>query len=406
MNIRRWISITLLSLVLVALLGVLLRYKITFSLPQINQKFLQHSHSHFAMSGWLTQILMILLSHSVSKVIAYSHFKKYNFILFVNLVASYGMLVSFVFQGYGAISIFFSSLSVLVIYYFGVQLWRDINTAPRQLPGFIWFKAALIFAVLSSFGVAMLVYLMVTNNVNINIQQATTYFYLHFQYNGWLIFACLGLFINIVHFQGIKINHISKFFWVYAGATIPAYFLSTLWMRLPLGVYLIVVICAVILFAGWGWLYLQVRKRLVFTHVPESAKWLLILSAIAFTIKAFLQAGSVIPSLNNMAFGYRPIVIGYLHLVFLGVITLFVLGYLLYAGYLKASKTLSIGLSIFVVGIILNELALMVQGLAAMRYYNVPFINEILFGITVTMLAGTIGINIGKSFDKTLEKPE
>lgn len=390
----------------VALLGVLLRYKITFSLPQINQKFLQHSHSHFAMSGWLTQILMILLSYSVSKVIGNFHFKKYNFILSINLIASYGMLVSFLFQGYGAIAIFFSSLSVLVIYYFGIQLWRDIDRAPSQLPGFIWFKAALIFAVLSSFGVAMLVYLMITNNVDINIQQATTYFYLHFQYNGWLIFACLGLFMNIVHFQGIEIKHINKLFWLYAIATIPAYFLSTLWMRLPLGVYLIVVVSALILLSGWAWLYLQLRRRLVFAHVPQSAKWLLVLSAIAFTIKVILQAGSMIPSLNTMAFGYRPIVIGYLHLVFLGVITLFVLGYLVYTGYLRTSKTLSVGFTIFVIGIILNELALMVQGLAAMRYYNVPFINEVLFGITVTMLIGTIGINIGKSFDESLEEPK
>ena len=406
MTLKKWISVTLLSLVFVALLGVLLRYKITFSLPQINQKFLQHSHSHFAMSGWLTQILMILLSYSVSRVIDLSHFKKYNFILFVNLIASYGMLVSFLFQGYGAISIFFSSVSVFVIYYFGIQLWRDINKAQTQLPGFIWFKAAIVFGVITSFGVAMLVYLMVTNNVNVNIQQATTYFYFHFQYNGWLIFSCLGLFMNILHFQKIEIKDAKKFFWFYAGASVPSYFLSTLWMKLPMGVYLIVVISALILLGGWAWLYLQIRNRLSFDHVPKMAKWLLIFSAIAFTIKVFLQAGSVIPALNNMAFGYRPIVIGYLHLVFLGVITLFVLGYLIYTLHLKVTKTLTIGLIIFVIGIILNELALMVQGLAAMGYHNVPFINEILFGITVTMLLGTIGINAGKSFAETSAKQE
>src|SRR5690606_39222610 len=133
-----------------------------------------------------------------------------------------------------AVSIFFSKLSIVVVYYFGVQLWRDMNKSPNQLVGFIWFKASIVFAVLSSFGVAMLVYLMVTKNVNINAQQATTYFYLHFQYNGWLVFACLGLLMNLLYSKGITIANINKLFWLYAVACIPAYFLSVLWLKLPL----------------------------------------------------------------------------------------------------------------------------------------------------------------------------
>src|SRR5690554_6536440 len=101
MNIRKWVTITLCSLLFVAILGVLLRYKIGFSFPLINQKFLQHSHSHFAMNGWLTQILMILLASSVSSTIDLNHFKKYNYILLTNLTVSYGMFISFLFQGYG-----------------------------------------------------------------------------------------------------------------------------------------------------------------------------------------------------------------------------------------------------------------------------------------------------------------
>src|SRR5690606_14709529 len=168
MQVNKWISVTIFILVLVALLGVLMRYKIAYSFPFINQKFLQHSHSHFAMSGWLTQLIMILLASTVSRSIGPNHFKKYNFILIVNLVASYGMLFSFLYQGYGAISIFFSTISIVVVYYFGIQIWRDMQKASFQHSSYKWFKASIIFAVLSSFGIAMLVYLMVTKNVDKN----------------------------------------------------------------------------------------------------------------------------------------------------------------------------------------------------------------------------------------------
>lgn len=397
MNTKKWLSVAIFSLVVVATLGVLLRYKITFSLPAINQKFLQHSHSHFAMSGWLTQLLMILLASSVSRTIGLNHFKNYNVVLFANILASYGMLISFIFQGYGAVSISLSTLSVICTYYFGVQLWRDMNRSHAKLPGFIWFKAAIVFAVLSSFGVGMLGYLMATKNVNINIQQATTYFYLHFQYNGWLVFACFGLLFNFLDSKGITIRNLERFFWVYAVACLPAYFLSTLWMHLPLSIYLIVALSALLIFGGWIWLFMQLKPYVsqMTTGVARWGKWLLALSALAYTIKVFLQAGSMIPSLNNMAFGYRPIVIGYLHLVFLGVISLFLLGYLVSTAKIAYNRWLTTGFAVFVTGVILNELALMVQGLSAMQYTTVPYINEILMAITLIMFSGALLINLG-----------
>jgi len=405
MTVKKWVSLTIFGLVLVAILGVLMRYKIAYSFPFINQKFLQHSHSHFAMSGWLTQLIMILLASTVSRSIALSHFKKYNFILTVNLIASYGMLFSFLYQGYGAISIFFSTVSILVVYYFGVQLWQDMQKAPFLHSSYKWFKASIIFAVLSSFGIAMLVYLMVTKNVDKNIQQATTYFFLHFQYNGWLIFACIGLLIDLLRQKQIQIKNIDNFFWIYAAACVPAYLLSTLWLHLPLWLYIVVVISGLIILLGWLWFIAKLHKQvpLFLKQTSNLVKWLFGLSAIAFTIKVFLQAGSTIPSLNNIAFGYRPIVIGYLHLIFLGVITLFLFGYLVYTDHLKVTKSLTFGMIVFVVGIILNELALMVQGLSGMMYYNVPFINEALLAISLLMFFGILILNIRKKQPQSLE---
>ena len=56
-----WLKFSLINLLIVALLGLLMRYKIGFEFPFLDQKYLQHSHSHFAFSGWLSHTLMVLM---------------------------------------------------------------------------------------------------------------------------------------------------------------------------------------------------------------------------------------------------------------------------------------------------------------------------------------------------------
>ena len=99
--LQRWIKICLFNLLIVATIGVLLRYKIAFSLPFIDQKHLLHGHSHFAFAGWITQALMVLLVAYLAKQQGENIFKKYRFILNANLFTAFGMLVTFPFQGYG-----------------------------------------------------------------------------------------------------------------------------------------------------------------------------------------------------------------------------------------------------------------------------------------------------------------
>jgi len=122
-----WIRFSILNLLFVAFLGLLMRYKIGFEFPLLNQKNLQHSHSHFAFAGWVTHTLITLIiaflqKHDTLNKIA---FKKYNLILIGNLICSYVMLFSFIIQGYGAISITFSTLSIFVSYWFAYVFFKD-----------------------------------------------------------------------------------------------------------------------------------------------------------------------------------------------------------------------------------------------------------------------------------------
>jgi hypothetical protein len=101
-----------------------------------------------------------------------------------------------------------------------------------------------------------------------------------------------------------------------------------------------------------------------------------------------LQLGSTIPSLSQFAFGFRPIVIGYLHLVLLGVFTLFLLGFIFSLNIFHFKKNTIAGCLIFTAGIILNEIGLMTQGIAALSYNSIPYINEYLLGMAVVMFTG------------------
>ena len=113
-SLRKWLQVSFFNLLIVALLGVVMRYKIAYSLPWIDQKNLLHAHSHFAFAGWITQALMsMMVSYLVQKGDA-AAFSRYRPVLYANLITAYGMLLSFPFTGYGQVSIIFSTLSIFV----------------------------------------------------------------------------------------------------------------------------------------------------------------------------------------------------------------------------------------------------------------------------------------------------
>jgi hypothetical protein len=175
-------------------------------------------------------------------------------------------------------------------------------------------------------------------------------------------------------------------------ALVPAYFLSALWMKLPLWIYILVVAAAFVQLSGWFYMVTVIKQHLVVLkqNLGSTARWLLTFSAVALTAKLLLQLGSTIPSLSTLAFGFRPIVIGYLHLVLLGVITLFLLGYMFVGRYIVSDGKIFTGAGILAAGIIINEILLMIQGIASLDYINLPYINESLLVTSLIMFTGIL----------------
>jgi len=394
--IRKWLQISFFNLLLVALLGIILRYKIAFSLPFINQGYLLHGHSHFAFAGWVTQALMVLLVAYLEDQGLENIFKKYRFLLYANLVTAYGMLVTFPIQGYGPLSICFSTLSIIVSYFFAIRFWKDLNKLPATVSHY-WFKTAVVFNAFSSLGVFGLAFIMATKNNHPAIYLSSIYFYLHFQYNGWFFFACMGLLCTQLMRYGADNNQLKPVYWLFTLACLPAYLLSTLWLQLPTWVYTLAVIAVFMQLVAWFKLLRLIKPILAGIKGSISAltQRIIILSAVALTIKLCLQAGSVIPSLSKLAFGFRPIVIGYLHLVLLGIFTLFIIGYVLAANYISVNRATATGLTLFVVGIIFNEALLMVQGIADLSYRGIPFIEFLLLLAALILFTGILIVNYG-----------
>lgn len=387
---RKWFRISLLNLAIVAFVGVLLRYKIAFSLPFLDQKFLLHGHSHFAFAGWITQALMTLMVAYIEEKGQTSAFRKYRSLLILNLITSYGMVLSFPFQGYGFFSIVFSTLSIFVSYGFAFFYLKDL----KMIKGFSisnwWFKGSLLFSVISSIGPFSLSYMMATHNLHEKWYLSSVYFFLHFQYNGWFFFACMGLLMHLLEKYKIQITNQKKIFNCFFWACIPAYFLSVLWIPLHYTIYIVVILSALVQFYGWVLLLKDGKKIRANLRIGISkiAGVILMFSGIALTIKLLLQIGSTHPQLSQIAFGFRPIVIGYLHLVLLGMITLFIIGYSISQKVLTMTRTSQTGVLIFVSGVVINELILMLQGVQAMKNESIPSVHYYLFGIALVMFSG------------------
>ena len=398
-----WIRIALINFCIVALAGITMRYKINFPLPVLNQKYLLHAHSHFAFTGWIALILMVLMVNYLQQQNVKTNYKKYKRVMIANCVTAYGMFVSFIAEGYAFYSISFSTLSIFISYFFIFYLWRDLNKVKDKSYAPKWFKTALVLWAISSLGAFALAFLMGSHNKVQDYYFGAVYFFLHFQYNGWFLFACFGLLFSCLHkkeiLSSVFVN--KKLFAVMTITVGPAYFLSILWLKLPLSMHILADVSGVmqLLILFYFVKLFPLIKKNILDKLTAATKYLWAMVFIAFIIKIILQMLSVIPFFSGYAFGFRPIVIGYLHLSFLGIISFFILGYifqLLSEGHRRFSKP---GVFIFVTGVLLQEIVLMMQGFEVIEFERLPYADIILFCSAIIMGIGLIWItlSIGKT---------
>lgn len=388
----KYFRYSVISLFIVAVLGTLMRYKIAFSFPYFDQKNLLHAHSYFAFSGWISHFLYCGLA---SIILKYITTKRYNILITANLVCATGMLVSFAIKGYNITSIIFSTCGILVGVLFAIQLIGDWRKVKEKRPSKNWSIAAVVLNIIASAGPLFLAYMIFSHTTTHKTYLGSVYYYLHFQYSGWFFFASMAMIVERIQ---NKTSILNKYFLVFAITVIPTFFLSILWANLPMWLYAITVAATFVQLIAWYHLlykYFKDVNHYLKENFPSWVRLLCYSAILAISIKFLLQAISVIPSLSQLVFGIRPIVIAYLHLVLLGVYTLFFLAYLIMNNYLKQKPIIKKATMAFLTGVILNELLLGIQGFAAFFYIPIPYVNLLLLLAAFVLLisAGTLMVS-------------
>jgi len=399
-----WLKFSVFNFLIVALLGVTMRYKILYSMPFLDQKHLQEAHSHFAFYGWITNVIYVLILNYLHKINAQIDLKKYEKLIVVNLIASFTMLGAFLYGGYFWVSIAGSTVALLCSFVFFFFFFRDAKKI--QDSSKLWFLAGLFFAVISSVGVFNLGYMMMSKTATQDLYLASEYYYLHFQYNGFFIFSCIGflLFSMKQAGSGISEKQNKLIFWLLFIGCVIGYGLSVLWMKMPVSIFAVIVVATIMQTIGAVLLFVFIKKNwtnLVLKWSPMH-RFVLLYAGFAFAVKIALQLGSTIPALNQFAFGFRNVVIAYLHLVLLMCIATFLVNQILATHYFTITNKLLMGFKLLLLGIFLNELILGLMGVFSIKYISIPFANEMLLGVSVLMFASIFWIFLHlKSFKKS-----
>lgn len=390
---KSWFSLPFFYLLITAGLGVFLR--ILQSYP-IEIKFINvmHAHSHLALLGWCNTALMIFLVNTFVPAKT-KRVKVYHRIFYAFQFAVFGMLFFFPFQGYSITTITFSSFFIVVSYFFAFRFLKD-TTKQNSSIALSFARIAICFFVLSSIGPWSLGPLNANGLGGSDLYFNMIYFYLHFLYNGYFLFALFALLFAYAEKKNLEFNlkQAKLVRNLLVVSTILAYALSVLWIEPPFWVYGLGIAAVLLQLLAVGMLLqivFQLKAQLTFPSAFY--KWMVYGVMTAFLMKVILQTGSVIPDLASQIAIRRDWVLAYLHLVFLGIVTPFIL--LTYYRIYKKGKIRDLskwGLVVFLFGFVIHELLMVLKGGSVLF---IDYMGALLLGATGLLFVGVLLLNLG-----------
>ena len=311
------------------------------------------------------------------------------------------MLFTFAWQGYAAFSIAFSTLHIILSYVFILFVIKDLKKIQNPALSLKFIYAGLFFLFLSSFGPWGLVFVVVSGLAQTDLYKQAIYFYLHFQYNGWFIFTLTGLWLSHIEKSGINLNkkHFSAAFNILFYSCIAAYTLSLLGFNISRIIWFIAFLSAVIQLFGAKALYkmLFAGEPVIFSSGNKWTQRLFRFSFLALFLKFILQLVSSIPEIGVPGFISREVIIGYLHLVMIGVVTVGLFGWLSANKLLNtADKYVKAGILVLITAFLISELILFYPAIVIwFRMQGIPHFSEYLFVLNIFMMAGTVSVFYG-----------
>lgn len=395
---HRGIAFALLNFALAAIAGAIMRLAFVVELSWLDYKNLLHAHSHTAILGWATIGLFALILHRFPNPDRNN--KRFRILFLLLEIAVIGEAIDFALEGYAFWSILSSSLFVLLSYIFIISLLRDNGLKALNSNSSLLARTALYFLLFSTLFIWSIGPIIATG---LRFSQAfylLVQAFLHFMINGWFIFGILALIFQLFESKDILMDR-KKFRLFYGFLLVSAfltYALAVAWADPKTWVFILNSLGVIL--QGIALVFFLIVVRPVWKELKEKmtrpAYFLLYLAIVAFVLKILMQTVVVLPSLATVAYTIRYFVIGFLHLILLGVISLGMLAIMLEFNLLGALKPLlRTALILICAGFIGSELLLFTQGTMAWGAMGlIPGYYTVLFIVTCFVPIGVIMLNV------------
>ena len=394
---------TFLFFLMAMLLGWLLRLQLVYPATFVKYKYLVHAHSHVILLGWIFNAVYIAIT-ALYHPRGSSQYRKFRLLFWFIQLTIFLAMLGFLWAGYAFFSILFSTLFLFSSFLWVAWIWKVVRSDKSIGGRFIFLS--LLLLILSSLGPLSLGGIMNTSLKETAAYPLSIYFYLHFLYNGFFIFGLTGVWFRYLDKRKIKYAKADaeRFLNAMKWAIIPLYALSAIWLDGHIFINLLGGIAALIQL--WGGFYLfkiikEVKGELLHRSGFTRAFLLKIILGV-FGLKLILQLLSSIQWVSDVAFASKNfLIIGYIHLIMLGLLSLFILWYFLTENWLIIRNQLSkTGIYLFIWGIFLSETILFLQGfLNVFKLGQIPSYFMLLLIVSGLMPLGVL-LLIGGSFLK------
>lgn len=390
---RSWILICFINFFIASLMGLCLRWMYVSPMEGINFQYLMHGHSHVAMLGWVYLMLYCLIFYFfVPKEKQQKPI--YNRLFWVTQLAVVGMMVDFPAQGYAFVSILFSTLHIFCSYFFCYLIKRDSCTSTFAEKKML--HTALFFMIFSTLGVWCLGPAVGLLGKASPFYQIAIQFFLHFQFNGWFLFAILALFFKQAKLI-IEAKKFRLFYNLFVASTLLTLALPVSWyLSNPIFYWLnalgvVLQLYAAVLFIA----FIRPRFQSFFGSLPTITKTVYGFALFSLALKVIIQLVVLVPELAQVSHQIRNFVIGYIHLTMLGIITGFLFGFALQNDFLNPQSHIQkLGIVIFLVGFVTTEILLFLQGIwfffgkgVLPNYYQNLFLSSIFLPAGLLLLS-------------------
>lgn len=357
--VNKILGASLLFLLFTAVLGCIMRfYSAGISTGLVFGNVL-HAHSHTAMMGWVYIAMSTLF---------YLHFisqRGFKGLFVFTLLAVLGLMVSFILQGYGAVSIFFCVLHLFCTYLFTWKVLRELKGQDSQAVQLL--RIALYMLMGSTLGLWGIAPAMALSEDFPGLFSTSIQFYLHFQFNGFFYFGIVALFFSS---QGITLSarRFSLFVAFSVWSTVLSFAVPLSWYFSGEHLYLMQLLGAGLQVLALVALLGRLRYNL---DVSWPTKTLFYFAAASFFLKNTLPLFFVHADFIRLSHEIRSITIGYIHLLMLGMISGFLVFCMVKDRVLDGeAKSFKWGVALFLLSFCLTEALLLLQSVQVILQWS------------------------------------